>query len=155
MDNVRPPESSLEAEVPVTEGERSHIAGPAARKPVAQGANVLDRKVERVEVERVRAGREHANVKAIGEQLPGSQLPRVRGVPAQDDDARPPHLRRNAWLSSGGIACSASDTPTKTTRATGSVTSHDTGSATIANAGSAATTMRGVSPGLGATTGAS
>ncbi len=94
--DIRSPQSGLEPQVAVAERERANIARSTARKPVAQGADRLDRQVERVEVERVRAGREHANVVPVGKQLPRTQLPRVRGVAAQDDDAWPPHRRRNA-----------------------------------------------------------
>ncbi len=148
-------ERRLEPEVAVTERQSAEVAGPPARQPVAECAHGLDGEVERPEVEGVRPGCEHVDVVAVGEQLPRPELPRVGGVAAQEDDPRSPHRRRNAWLSSGGIARSTSARPTKQASARGSVTSHVIGIATIANAGRAASATRGVSPARGATAGAS
>ena len=86
----------LEAEVAVAGGERREVAAAPARQQVAHGPHALDRELERREVERVRARREHAHVEPVAQELPRPQVPRVRGVAAEQDDVRPRHRVRSA-----------------------------------------------------------
>ena len=92
MHDVRTFERGLEPQVAVSERQGAEVAGPAARQPVAERAHGLHREVERREVEGVRPGREHADVVAVGKQLPRAELPR--------DSRSGPAGRRRAACSS-------------------------------------------------------
>src|SRR5581483_10010393 len=149
VNDVGARQRAREPEVAVAEREGREVARAAARQPAAHRADLVDPEVEPGQIELVGARREHLDVEPVGEELPRAQVPRVRGVAAQQNDPRPAHRCRSACTSSSGIARSSSASAAKTTSASASCTSHTNGSSSIANAGTAASAMRGVNPKTG------
>ena len=96
VDDVRAAHVLLEPEVPVAGGKRREIPGAPAREQVAHRAHALDGEAEAREVEGVRARGEDADVEPVAQELPRAEVPRVRGVAAQEDDLRPRHRDRRA-----------------------------------------------------------
>ena len=88
VDDVDLPEGILQPEIAVADNQGRQITDPSARQPVAHGADALDRQLETgVDVVRVRCRREDSDVEPVDEQLPGPQVPRVRGVTSEQNDA--------------------------------------------------------------------
>ena len=71
MHDVGAGELLLEADVAVAEDECGEVADATTREAVAQRPDLLDRQLERGEVERIRARDEHAHVEAIPESSHG------------------------------------------------------------------------------------
>ncbi len=96
VDDLCAGERVLEPEIAVAGRERGEVADTSARQAVAERRDARHRQGERAEVEAVGGGDEHADVVAVGEQLPRAQVPRVGVVAAEEDDARAAHRPRSA-----------------------------------------------------------
>src|SRR4029079_17249887 len=123
VDDVRSGQRLLEAAVAVTHGKCDEVPEPPARERVADRADAGLRQGDAVDVVQVRSRHADGDVVAVGEQLPGTELPWVRQMTSEDDDPRAAHVRnrppgfrcRSASRISDGTALAATATTAKAT----------------------------------------